>query len=232
VRGKRDGGMKRLWVQVLAFGLVGVAILLSLGNWQLARLAWKEGLISELEARLSAEPAPLPAAPREDPDEYLHVTVEGDVEAEELHVLTSLRGAGPGFRVISAMALSDGRRILLDRGFAREAAKEAPRPAGAAQVTGVLLWPDETDGFTPEPDAARAIWFARDVDTMAAALGTEPLMVVADAPVGEGLLANPVTVNLPNDHLQYAVTWFSLAAIWAGMSIFLLARVLRRGSIY
>jgi surfeit locus 1 family protein len=224
--------MGRLWVQVLAFGAVGVAILLWLGSWQLARLEWKQALIAELEARLSAAPVELPPAPTEGDDEYLHVAVEGEVEAEELHVLTSLRGAGPGFRVVSAMALSDGRRILLDRGFAPEAAKDAPRPVGDADVVGVLLWPDETDGFTPEPDEARGIWFARDVETMSAALGTEPLMVVADAPVGDGLRANPVTVNLPNDHLQYAITWFSLAAIWAGMSLFLLVRVLRRGSIY
>ncbi|MEM6438773.1 MAG: SURF1 family protein [Pseudomonadota bacterium] len=224
--------MKRLWVQVLAFGAAGVAILLWLGFWQLARLEWKEGLIAELEARLLAPPAPLPAAPTEAVDEYLHVAVAGEIGEEELHVLTSLRGSGPGFRVVSAMTLEDGRRILLDRGFVPEAAKNAPRAGGPAQVTGVLLWPDETDGFTPEPDEAAAIWFARDVTPMSAALGTEPLMIVADAAQGDGLRAAPVTVNLPNDHLQYAITWFSLAAIWTVMSVVLVTRVLRRGSIY
>ena len=224
--------MKRLWVQVLAFGVIGVAILLWLGSWQLARLEWKEGLIAELEARLGADPVPLPQDPTEAQDEYLHVAVAGEIGEEELHVLTSQRGAGPGFRVISAMALDDGRRILLDRGFAPEVDKDAPRGGGPAEVTGALLWPDETDDFTPDPDQARAIWFSREGGAMSAALGTDTLMVVADAAAGDGLRAAPGSVNLPNDHLQYAVTWFSLAAIWAGMSIVLLVRVLRRGAIY
>jgi len=224
--------MKRLWVQVLAFGVVGVAILLMLGNWQVSRLAWKEALIAEREARLSAPPVDVPPAPLEARDEYLHVSVAGTVEDRELHVLTSLRGAGPGFRVISPMVMADGRRILLDRGFVPEAEKNAVRGGGPTQVTGVLLWPDETDSFTPDPDRTRDIWFAREVYSMALELDAKPVFIVAEQSTGEGLRPVPVTVNLPNDHLQYAITWFSLAAIWTVMSVFLLVRVLRRGAIY
>ncbi|MEO0682893.1 MAG: SURF1 family protein, partial [Pseudomonadota bacterium] len=111
-------------------------------------------------------------------------------------------------------------------------AKTAPRGGGPAQVSGALLWPDETDGFTPEPDAERGIWFAREVYAMALALDAKPVFIVAEQSTGEGLRPVPVTVNLPNDHLQYAITWFSLAAIWAVMSAVLLTRVLRRGAIY
>jgi surfeit locus 1 family protein len=74
-------------------------------------------------------------------------------------------------------------------------------------------------------------WFARDVDRMAEALGTEPYLVVAESNPGERPVPAPVTVNLRNDHLEYAITWFALAAGWAAMTAALVLRILRRGRI-
>lgn len=93
---------------------------------------------------------------------------------------------GPGFRVISAFETEDGRSILVDRGFVPESEKQAARPPEAARFTATLLWPDETDGFTPDPDLAKNFWFARDVARMAEALGTEPLMAVAEEATSDG----------------------------------------------
>jgi surfeit locus 1 family protein len=223
---------RRIW-QALIFGLGGTAILLALGSWQMQRLAWKEGLIAELEAKLSAPPAALPADPTEAEDEYRRVRVEGRFGPEELHVITSARPWGPGFRVIAPFETADGRRILVDRGFVPDEAKDAPREPGEAEITGALLWPDETGFDTPEPDREANIWFAREAAAMAEALGTAPVMVVAESDGGEGTFpaARPVTVNLRNDHLQYAVTWFSLAAIWVTMTMVVLWRLVRRGAI-
>ena len=100
-----------------------------------------------------------------------------------------------------------------------------------ARITGNLHWPQERDRFTPEPDAASGLWFARDVPQMAAALGTEPVLVVARAvePADGAFTPLPVdTAGIPNDHLGYALTWFSLAAAWAGMTLLLLWRIRRR----
>jgi surfeit locus 1 family protein len=98
-----------------------------------------------------------------------------------------------------------------------------------ARVVGTLHWPDETDSFTPPPDAARDIWFARDVPAMAAKLQTEPVLIVTREATGDGITPLPVgTQGIPNNHLNYAVTWFSLAAVWAGMTLLLLWRIRRR----
>ena len=78
------------------------------------------------------------------------------------------------------MTLADGRRVLLDRGFVPIAEKDAARATGPLTVEGTLAWPDETDGFTSDPDRAKNVWFARDVSLMAAALDTEPVMIVVD----------------------------------------------------
>ena len=213
------------------FGLGGTAILVSLGVWQTQRLAWKEGVIAELETRLSAAPVPLPLAPTEAADEYLRVAADGRIGPEELHVLTSAKPWGPGFRVITPFETPDGRRVLVDRGYVPQTEKAAARQAETLALTGALLWPDETDSFTPEPDAAKNMWFARDVGKMAAALGTEPVLIVAETPGSEEWpKPQPLTVALPNDHLQYAITWFSLAAIWLTMTGALLLRQRRRAA--
>ena len=98
---------------------------------------------------------------------------------------------------------------------------------GPAEVTGNLHWPDEITGSTPEPDLMRNIWFARDVPAMADTLGTEPVLIIArQIDPSDGPRPMPVgTEGIPNDHLQYAGTWFSLAMIWFVMTLYLLWRI-------
>ncbi|MEM0988650.1 MAG: SURF1 family protein [Pseudomonadota bacterium] len=220
----------------IVIGVVGCAILVILGTWQVERLTWKEGLIAELQARLAADPVPLPATPDTERDQNLRVGVTGTILPEELHVLTSIKNVGPGFRVISPMELDDGRRIMVDMGYVRETLKDIatrsadPRASGdglLGEVVGVLRWP-EPDSYAPPPDQNRKIWFDRVVPDMAAALGTEPILVIAERhPLDQVPLPRPPGVDLPNRHLEYAVTWFGLALVWAIMSIVWLRRELR-----
>jgi surfeit locus 1 family protein len=117
----------------------------------------------------------------------------------------------------------------VDRGFLPEPARGLPREATDATITGNLHWPDEVDGFTPAPDAASGLWFARNVPAMAVALGTEPTMIVASEPTRDGIEPLPVDSSaIPNNHLIYALTWFSLALVWLGMTGLLLWRIRRR----
>jgi surfeit locus 1 family protein len=221
--------MTRRMIAPLVFGVLGVAVLLALGQWQVRRLAWKTEILDRIEARLAAEPAPVPAMPTPDEDQYRRVRAQGEILPGELHVYTSAPPRGVGYRVIVPLALGDGRRILLDRGFVPIDEKEAARLQEPITVEGALLWPQETDGFTSPPDRGRNIWFARDVGLMSEALGTEPVMLVTEASDDPAApMPLPVSVNLPNDHLQYAITWFSLAAIWAVMTLSLLWRMKRR----
>ena len=218
-------------LSAIVFGVAGVAVLCGRGVWQLQRLGWKEGLIAQLEERLAADPVALPTVPDPERDEFLRVRVTGRVGVPMLHLLTSLKPWGPGYRVIAPFATSEGRRILVDLGYIRDERKDrGDMPAGEVTVVGALYWPDETDGFTPEPDRAANIWFARDLSAMAAALEAEPVMVIAESH-GGGDWPKPqrLGVNLPNDHLQYAITWFSLALIWAVMSVLLVRREVSKG---
>ena len=224
--------MRRL-LFLLVVGAGGVAVLLSLGLWQVQRLHWKEGIIATIESRIAAEPVPFDTLAGPDPaaDLYRPVTLAGHTTGEDALVLSGRKGEGAGYEVIAAFETEGGRRILLDRGFLSEAGRGMPRPPVALAVTGNLHWPDEPDAFTPPPDAAAGLWFARDVPALAAALNTEPVLVVARLVEGDAQGVEPVPVGaaaIPNDHRQYAITWFSLAAVWAGMTVFFLWRIRRR----
>lgn len=219
--------MGRRAIAALIFGIAGTLVLLALGFWQVQRLAWKEGVIARFEERLAAAPAALPENPERARDDFLRVALEGRLGAEELHVLTSLKPHGPGYRVIAPVETDGGRLVMTDLGFVPEDMKDrALRPvADRVALIGALYWPDEVDGFTPEPDRERAIWFARDLQAMAEALGTEPLLVIAEShDLGPWPIPRRLGVALPNDHLGYAITWFSLALIWAVMSALLVRR--------
>ncbi len=205
-------------------GGLGLVVLLSLGGWQLQRLAWKEGVLATIDSRIAAAPVALPDQPVEDRDRYLAVEVSGEIGADELHVFWVVPGQGAGYRVISPFVTDAGRRILVDRGYIASADKGAARGAGPATLTGNLLWPDEGDFTTPPPDEVSNILYARDLAYMATRLGTEPLLLVVRAGA-TGAIPLPVsTEGIPNNHLQYAITWFSLALIWAAMTLAFLLR--------
>ncbi len=223
------------YVFPVLLGVAGCAILIGLGVWQVQRLAWKEALLAEIESRIAgpAEPLPLPQAAVADPAamRFRPVEVTGRTTGLELYVLTGQKDVGGGYEIIAAFVTGDGRHVLLDRGFVAAGNETAARPATDLTVAGNLHWPDEADRFTPPPDQGRRLWFARDVPTMAAALGTEPILIVAKTVTGDaqGIAPVPVsTAGIPNDHLNYAITWFSLAAVWAGMTVYLLWRIRRR----
>lgn len=210
----------------LLLGLGGAAILCALGIWQLQRLEWKEAILAEIEMRLSEDPIDLPDILTEAQNEYQSVRTTGVLTGPEIHVLTTVKPDGPGFRIIRTLQRTSGQKILVDLGYVAEADKAVARPEMDLTVTGNLLWPDEIDGFTPEPNLTRNIWFARDTPSMAAALDTDPILIVmrdTDHPTGTRAL--PVTVNVANDHLEYAITWFSLMLVWIGMTGFLLWRI-------
>ena len=157
--------------------------------------------------------------------------LEGRIDPTFVRVLVSQKGIGAGYRIIAALETGAGRRVLIDRGVIQVGDAMPATPADDLRIIGNLHWPDERDGFTPENDLAGNMWFARDVAALAAHLGAEPVLVIAReiTPPEAAITPLPVGVgNIPNDHLSYAITWFSLAIVWLGMTVFLLWRI-RRG---
>ncbi|SFL23285.1 SURF1 family protein [Shimia haliotis] len=212
----------------LFFGILGTVVLVSLGTWQVQRLAWKEGVLADINARIVAEPVALPSEPDAEADRYLPVTMTGAFTGEELHVLASTKSVGAVYRVVAQFETDTGRSVMVDRGWIKTEAKDLDRAAGEAAVVGNLHWPDERDSFTPQNDVEGNIWFARDMAQMAQVLGTEPLLVVARE-VSEnnaGVTPLPVdTAGIPNDHLGYIVTWYGLAIVWVAMTLYYLRRM-------
>jgi surfeit locus 1 family protein len=221
--------MTRRLILPLLFGLVGTAVLVALGTWQLERLAWKEDIIARIEARLAAEPVPVPLSASPQEHQYLRVREEGVVLPGELHVYTSVPPHGVGYRVIAPFEIAEGRRILLDRGFVPIGDKDAGRPIGPARRRGsaALAAGDRPVHRGSGPRGEHLVRPGRRA--MAAALGTEPVLLVTErSSAPAAALAQPVTVNIPNNHLEYVLTWYGLAVVWAGMTVYWLWRIRRR----
>ncbi|WP_022707717.1 SURF1 family protein [Paracoccus zeaxanthinifaciens] len=221
--------MRRYLFPVL-IGIVGCAILVQLGLWQLDRRDWKEAMLDEIRQGIDAEPVPLPADI--DPSmKYLPVTVAGTTSGAEIDVLSHTKEQGAGYQIVSRFITDDGRAILLDRGFVPQDDRHLDRGPTRLQVTGNLHWPQDASGSTPAPNLDENIWFARDVDAMAAQLNTEPVLVVASFVQGDNQGAEPIPVaieGIPNNHLSYAMQWFMIAATWAVMTLALIWRIRQR----
>lgn len=221
--------MRRI-IAPLVLGVVGTAILMSLGFWQLQRHDWKQAMLAEIERGIAAAPVPLPQAV--DPSmKYRPVTVTGTTTGDEILVLSGTRERGGGYNVVSGFVTDDGRRIMVDRGFVPQDVRHVPRPPTRLRVNGNLHWPDDTNSATPAPNLDEGIWFARDVPAMAAQLDTDPVLIVASAVGGDAQDVAPIPVSIsgiPNSHLSYAVQWFLLAATWAGMTGALIWRIRQR----
>jgi surfeit locus 1 family protein len=213
-------------VGLTAATLAVFALLVGLGVWQLQRLAWKEGLIAEIESRTKVEPISLDQAialAREGLDpSYYRVAVEGRFEhADELYLYAISEGRA-GWHVITPLVTASGQTVLIDRGFVPDVLRSpASRPkgelSGVVKVTGVVRMPEVQGSFTPNNEIAANRWFWRDLDAMASAVragNVAPFYLEAeksDVPGGwpEG---GQTQLELPNNHLQYALTWFLLAA--------------------
>lgn len=240
----RPGAPLRLFGAV-ALTLGGAAILLALMTWQIRRLDWKEALIATLETRLAEAPMALPDRLDQSAHEFRRVAVTGRFTGAtgahgfaDAAYLTTQRPHGPGYRVIQPFELDDGRLVLVDRGYVPlalkneggAAARPSPAPEGALTLVAALRWPQEADSFS-DPAAGRAdnVWLSRDMRALAPLWGAAPALLVAETSTAvEGWpIPIPVTVELPNDHLEYAITWGGLAAVWLAMGGALIRREAR-----
>ncbi|HEX4159188.1 MAG TPA: SURF1 family protein [Rhizomicrobium sp.] len=198
-------------------------LLVGLGVWQLERLQWKLGLIAEMTRNMAAAPIGLDAAlALGDRAQYRPVAVTGRLEnSKEIYVFTTGPNGAPVYHVLTPLMLLDGRGVLIDRGFVPAtlldpASRPGSEPQGIVHVVGIWRRPDKPGLFTPPPDLNHRVWFARDLSGIRQ---RENLKLVAPAILEEK--ASPAggpwprggqtRVDLPNDHLQYALTWFLLA---------------------
>jgi surfeit locus 1 family protein len=238
-------------LEATIFAVVGVTILIGLGIWQLDRKVWKEVLIATVNERVAQAPQPLPPReswPRLRPagSEYAHVTFPAEfIEGQEALAYTagsSLRPdvTGQGYWVFAPARLSGGSVILINRGFVPADKKDAATrsegvPHGSVDISGYMRWPEARGLFTPADDVKGNVFFARDPKAMSDAHHwsvAAPFYIDQEAPAPPGGLPKPgkIDVQLPNNHFQYALTWFGLGLGLAGVYIVWLAGRLRRRS--
>ena len=214
--------------------LATLGVLVALGSWQLERKAWKEDLIAQLDRKLVAPPTDLP--PRERwpaltpaADEFRRVTFRAEFMAGEEALVyssgSSLRpdATGPGYWVFAPARLTGGGVVVVNRGFVPEGRQDPKtrtegNPSGVVEVVGAMRWPEGRGLFTPQHQPAKGLWFARDPIGMAAAKNwgnVAPFYVDQEAPPAPGGLpkVGPLKPTLPNNHFQYAVTWYGLALV-------------------
>ena len=225
--------MNRKWLFVIFVAVPGLLVLLSLGVWQTKRLAWKEALLENISYNLSSEPSVLPTELKKLEHNYKMVQVEGFLEPRAIFILTPVKGSGAGFRVISPLKLQDGSKILIDRGVIKEQDTDRLETVGQQNlVKGYLYWPNETDYFTPDPNLERNIWFSRDLEKMASFLETQQILVVAtENRLDPSLEIQDPTRDIPNNHLQYAITWFMMSILWFGMSAYFVYKMIKKKKI-
>lgn len=234
---------------LLAIAVVAATtVLCALGVWQLRRLAWKEALIATIEARISAPARPLAEIEtrwRETGDaDYFPAWAVGTFRHENEQYFYTTRKGAVGWDVFAPLELADGRILMVNRGFVPDArrdpsTRQVGQLSGEQRVEGLARNPlsEKPNPFVPDNEPANRTFFWRNLAAMAAAAKIEdndlvPFFLDAGDSQNPGGLpvGGSTIVDLPNNHLLYAVTWFGLAACCVGVGGALLLRGARRDS--
>lgn len=220
--------------------LAGLAVTIGLGTWQLERLQWKQDLIARIDRQMAEPAVPLPAR-IDDPTawEFRPVTLAGRfLNDKEMLLIARPHQGQVGYEVLTPFQRADGAGIVLvNRGFVPmdrrdPATRTAARVEGEVSVKGIVRVPQPAGFFqpgngTPVPGSA---WMRADPSAMAAALSlgeVAPVVVEMLPGQGAGLPGAPAgtlagiapRVELPNNHLQYALTWYGLAVTLVGIYV-------------
>lgn len=206
--------------------LIALSILIGLGTWQLQRRAEKHALLDQIASRQNAPPAPVEILlATGDYAAHRAATARGTFDhAAESYVYAPRPNEGaarPGFKVITPLRLSSGGLILVDRGWIDErhklaASRKSGQTEGETEIEGRLRPSSRPSTFTPPPDAASSTFYQRDSQDIAKAQGlalASTLILEATTRVEGGPLPLASELNIPDNHLQYAITWFALAVV-------------------
>ncbi|MEN3793597.1 SURF1 family protein [Fulvimarina sp. MAC3] len=230
----------------LSLCVIGILILMGLGTWQVERLLWKESLIERIDARIDSDPVRLDAALAEFKEtgdvDYQPVTLTGRfLEGGERYFFTTFDGT-TGWNVYAPFLTQDGKLVIVNRGFVPYEQRDpamwpGERSEGVVTFQGIARnAPQEKPGyFVPENDPAKDTFFWRDLDAMASGLALDagvdlvPFFVDANRdPNFDGLpIGGQTIVTIPNNHLQYAFTWYGIGFVLIVMTFMLVYRQVR-----
>jgi len=205
-------------------------VLIGLGVWQIQRLHEKQALLASIAERMTAPEAPLADVLRlpVSETEWRHVRLRGRfLNGKEAYVHAIEPEFGLGVHVLTPFQMDEGGVVLVDRGFVPLSlrspdTRSAGQLEGEANVSGIVRLAGERNMFTPAADERERTWYWRDPKGIAEASGVEvraPVVIVADQPANPGGVPRftGYRVDIPNNHLQYALTWFGLALTLVGV---------------
>jgi cytochrome oxidase assembly protein ShyY1 len=218
------------------FTLVMVIGFVSLGIWQLQRRAEKHALIAALTERLAEAPGALPlpsqwGALTPARDEFRRVQFQATYESKPDAMVYSSGSAvredisGPGTWAFLPAKLPAGEIVVINAGIVENTMQDRAVQDRAvtklvndqpATLTGYLRFSEGAGMLTPAVSPEKRLWFTRDVSDMAKQLGwseVAPFYIDLESPVPPNGVPKPgpLQVHLKDDHMQYAVTWFTLA---------------------
>lgn len=237
-KGNTGGRRQHLLVAAL---LAFAALFVALGVWQVKRLAWKEALIARVNAGIHAAPVPaqslsptLPAQQIKDM-EYRRLSLHGQWLAGDTVLTLGPSSIGTGYWVLTPLRQDNGMVFYVNRGFVPMGTKRddvvAATPAGPADVVGLLRVSEPKGGLLQPNVPAQDRWYSRDIAAMAArshltartawfidAQTDVPLtrQEIDAAALAKRPVAGLTVIDFPNNHLSYAITWFSLALLSLG----------------
>lgn len=205
--------------------LFGVTLTFGLGVWQLERLQWKEALLAAMDRQLASAPVKLPAT-LDDPAawNYRPVTVEGFFAHDKTQFLMSRTHEGKnGVHLLTPLIREGAPAVLVNRGWVPlDKQDAAARPetliANVVVIAGIARTPNPRGWMQPENVPAANQWYWSDLAAMEKAVGLGPLApVIVEAARGPDPKALPIggqtRIAIPNNHLEYAITWFSLGFV-------------------
>jgi surfeit locus 1 family protein len=221
------------WPTAVMLPIIVFAV--SLGVWQMERRAWKRDILDRITTNQAASPMPLDELVKGDPlrREYGRVTVSGTFlhDKEFFLAARSLKNK-VGMHVVTPIRTDSGTIVLYDRGWIPSEQKEPAKRAqgqleGKVDLTGIVRRTQIKRQFAPENDPPKNFWFHVDVPLMRQMAGGKPDPVLdtffleADAKPNPGgvPVGGQTRLDIPNDHLQYAITWFLIAL--AGLGVYL-----------
>lgn len=212
-----------------------VVFALGLAVWQMERREWKLGILDRIAENQAAAPMPFNELIKGDPlrREYGRVRIAGTfLHDHEYYLAARSLKDDVGLQIVTPLRMDDGTIVLFDRGFVPSEKKD-PKTRAAGQIEGhveligILRRSQVKRQFAPDNDPAKNFWFHVDVPLMRKEAGGTPDPVLdaffleADATPNPGGLpvGGQTRLDIPNDHLQYAITWFLIAM--AGIGVYL-----------
>lgn len=233
------------WLLGHVLVVVVCVLFVNLGFWQVRRLEERRLQNVVTANRLAADPLPIEdlivgAGTDLDSLEFRGATATGEFEpSEEVLVRSQVHEGVAGWHVITPLVLSDGRAVLVNRGWVPLEMDAVPvpaaPPAGKVTVSGwVSLSRLRQSGGATEPEGRLTHIVRVDIDRLQEQMPFEllPVYIVSD----ETEATIPIAVARPSTmdegpHLLYAIEWFSFTLISVVGYFFLLRRAARKSGV-